>query len=197
MKTVKIGKQTWGLNNLTLKKFSNGEDIHQCTNKENWEECGLIQQPAWCYYNFDEENEKFGLLYNGYVFMDPSGISQEGFRVADFGDFNILNDFIGGKENVDMLKSSSLWEKVTTENDITTIEKLSFNDDFGFKCLPSGWVGPQGDFYQLGSISKLWTSTDDDTGLLWARIIGYRFTSTPVQPQNGYSARFIKDEEVD
>ena len=53
MDSVKIGDQIWSLNNSTLKTFSNGEEIHHSTSKEDWEECGLIEKPAWCYYDFD------------------------------------------------------------------------------------------------------------------------------------------------
>ena len=62
MESVKIGDQIWSLENSTIKKFSNGENIHQCTTKEDWEECGLIEKPAWCYYDFDEKNEKIQVV---------------------------------------------------------------------------------------------------------------------------------------
>ena len=60
MDSVKIGDQIWSLNNSTLKTFSNGEEIHHSTSKEDWEECGLIEKPALCYYDFYEKNEKYG-----------------------------------------------------------------------------------------------------------------------------------------
>ena len=200
MENIKIGDQVWSIDNSIIKKFSNGEDIHHCTSKEDWEECGLIEKPAWCYYDFDEKNEKYGLLYNGYVFIDPMWegqerreISENGFRVADFVDWNQLDEFIGGKDNVDHLKSTEGWEKVgTDDNDNEIKTPLKYDDKHGFNCLPSGWVNDKGDFYQLGSISKFWTCTDDDTGKLWARIIGFKFISTAVKPENGYSIRLIK-----
>jgi uncharacterized protein (TIGR02145 family) len=195
MESIKIGDQIWSKENSIIKKFSNGEDIHQCTSKEDWEKCGLIKKPAWCYYDFDEKNEKYGLLYNGYVFMDnPGAISQDGFTSATYADWNKLADFIGGKNYVDTLKSSEGWEKVETdENDIKHSTPLQYSDDHGFKCIPSGWVNEKGVFYQLGSISKFWTDTDDDTGKLWARIVGLIFISTAVNPENGYSVRLIKE----
>jgi uncharacterized protein (TIGR02145 family) len=195
MDSIKIGDQIWSTENSIIKKFSNGEDIHQCTSKEDWEECGLIKKPAWCYYDFDERNEKYGVLYNGYVFMDnPGAISQDGFTSATYADWNKLADFIGGKDYVDTLKSSEGWEKVETDdNGIKHSTPLQYSDDHGFKCIPSGWVNEKGVFYQLGSISKFWTDTDDDTGKLWARIVGFKFMSTPVNPENGYSVRLIKE----
>ena len=88
METVKIGNQVWKLNNCTVKKFRNGENIHHSVSKENWEECGLMKKPAWCYYDFDEKNEKYGLLYNGYVFIHKEGeFGEDGFRTPDFDDW--------------------------------------------------------------------------------------------------------------
>ena len=201
MDSVKIGDQIWSLNNSTIKAFSNGEEIHHSTSKEDWEECGLIEKPAWCYYDFDEKNEKYGLLYNGYVFIDPMWedkpreLSQDGFKVPTLEDWNQLDEFIGGKDNVDQLKSSEGWEKVETDDNDNEIKTpLQYDDQHGFNCLPSGWVNDQGEFYQLGSISKFWSSTqnDDGSGKVWARIVGFKFMSVSIKPENGYSVRLIK-----
>lgn len=144
MDSIKIGEQIWSLENSTVKKFSNGEDIHQCTTKEDW---------------------------------------------------NKLDDFIGGKDNVDQLKSSEGWERVETDDDNNEIKiPLEYDDKHGFKCLPSGWVNDKEEFYQLGSISKLWSSTqnDDGSGKVWSRIVGFKFMSVSIKPENGYSVRLIK-----
>ena len=196
MKFIEIGNQKWSTQNSTIKSFSNGEKIHYCENKEDWINSGNNKIPSWCYYNFNEENEKYGILYNGFVFMNNLNISQDGYRIADFVDYNELNDFIGGKTNVDDLKSSDGWEEIETDDDGVTVIKtipLKYDDKYGFNCLPSGWVDKNGEFYQLGSISKFWTCTDDDLGKLWARIVGFRFASVAVDPKNGYSARLIQD----
>ena len=203
METIKIGDQVWSIDNSIIKKFSNGEDIHHCTSKEDWEECGLIEKPAWCYYDFDEKNEKYGLLYNGYVFIHKEGeFGEDGFRTPDFDDWYELEESIGGRENVDSLKSDNGWFKVSEDN--VSNNPITYNDNFGFKCLPSGWVNRKGEFSQLGrgigtssSLAKFWTETDDDTGKLWCRIFGRRFISHAGEPENGYSVRLIKGDKID
>lgn len=123
MDSVKIGDQIWSLNNSTLKTFSNGEEIHHSTSKEDWEECGLIEKPAWCYYDFDEKNEKYGLLYNGYVFIDPMWedkpreLSQDGFKVPTLEDWNQLD------EDIDL----NTLKKI---NNINQFKSDGWNDDF-------------------------------------------------------------------
>ena len=65
---------------------------------------------------------------------------------------------------------------------------------FSSSIISSGWVNDQGEFYQLGSISKFWSSTqnDDGSGKVWARIVGFKFMSVSIKPENGYSVRLIK-----
>jgi uncharacterized protein (TIGR02145 family) len=199
MDRVKIGDQIWSSKNSTLKKFNNGLDIYHCKTKEEWNECGLIERPSYCYYDFDEKNEQFGLLYNGYVLISsmwddyPRELSQDGFGVPTLEDWNQLEEFIGGKDKVNYIKSNLGWGNAETDkNELNT--SLELKDPFGFNCLPSGWVNDQGEFYQLGTISKLWSFTQikDGSGKLWSRIVGFKFTSSLNKPENGFSIRLIK-----
>ena len=200
MEHITIGDQIWTKQNSTIKVFSNGDAIHHSESREDWEECGLLEKPAWCYYNFDPSNEKYGLLYNGYVLLNSIWEDQErreiyhdGFGVADFADWNKLEEYIGGKDQGDKLKSAEGWDKIVTdENQNKTITPTKYSDKYRFDCLPSGWVNGKGDFYQLGSIAKFWTSTDDDEGKLWARIVGFKFVSARVKPENGFTLRLIQ-----
>ena len=125
----------------------------------------------------------------------PRELSEDGFKVPTLEDWNQLDEFIGGKDNVDHLKSSEGWEKVETDDNDNEIKTpLQYDDQHGFNCLPSGWVNDQGEFYQLGSISKFWSSTqnDDGSGKVWSRIVGFKFMSVSIKPENGYSVRLIK-----
>ena len=100
MNFVKIGNQKWSTENSTIKTFSNGLEIHHSENKQDWLSSGNNEIPSWCYYNFDKENEKYGILYNGFVFMNDLNISEDGHRIADFVDYNELNDFIEVKQTL-------------------------------------------------------------------------------------------------
>jgi uncharacterized protein (TIGR02145 family) len=194
MEIVKIGNRTWELQNTSLRKFLNGDDIHYCTTPEDWVQCGKDKKPACCFYDFNEANEKYGLLYNGFALLDSRGLGREGFRAANYLDWNDLNFLVGGKLFADDLKSAEGWVKVETNGENEEIIHLNYEDKYSFKCLPSGWVNENGIFYQLGSIAKFWTSTkDDDSEDIYARIIGALFISTTVKAVNGYSVRLVKD----
>ena len=113
---------------------------------------------------------------------------------------DIANEkLIDAKERIQGLIDSL---KVSEDN--VSNNPITYNDNFGFKCLPSGWVNRKGEFSQLGrgigtssSLAKFWTETDDDTGKLWCRIFGRRFISHAGEPENGYSVRLIKGDKID
>lgn len=74
MEEVKIGTQIWMINNLNLTSFRNGDEIFQCKNQDEWIFFSREKIPACCFYDFNKTNEKFGLLYIGYVPLDQRGI---------------------------------------------------------------------------------------------------------------------------
>lgn len=63
----------------------------------------------------------------------------------------------------------------------------------GYKVIPVKLLD-KSCVFQLGSISKFWSSTqnDDGSGKVWSRIVGFKFMSVSIKPENGYSVRLIK-----
>ena len=85
METIDLFGRTWMKNNLNTECFSNGDSIPEAKSNEEWIKALKNKQPAWCYYDNDPSNgEKYGKLYNQFVFNDPRGIAPEGFVIPDF-----------------------------------------------------------------------------------------------------------------
>jgi hypothetical protein len=65
-KTVKVGKQLWMAENLKTTKYNDGTAIPLINNGSEWEK---LAQPAFCWYDNDEKNNKnqYGGLYNWYA----------------------------------------------------------------------------------------------------------------------------------
>lgn len=59
---VKIGEQIWMTGNLDVNKFRNGDIIREAISNEDWINAGQNFEPAWCYYNNDPNNSKYGKL---------------------------------------------------------------------------------------------------------------------------------------
>lgn len=57
-KEIKISNQVWMAENLNVNKFSNGDHIGYAKNKEELLSANNKEEPAWCFYNHDPNNEK-------------------------------------------------------------------------------------------------------------------------------------------
>ena len=81
--TVFIGTDEWMTENLSVKKFNNGDPIPEAKTDADWLKAGQDKSPAWCYQNNDPANEKsYGILYNYYAVSDERGLLPEGFHLA-------------------------------------------------------------------------------------------------------------------
>ena len=81
--TVFIGTDEWMTENLSVKKFNNGDPIPEAKIDADWLKAGQDKSPAWCYQNNDPANEKsYGILYNYYAVSDERGLLPEDFHLA-------------------------------------------------------------------------------------------------------------------
>ncbi len=149
-KTVTIGSQTWFAENLQTTKYNDGTDIPNVTDAKEWSE---LSTPAYCWYENDYETYgKYGALYNAWVFdEDKNGgknICPEGWRVPTEEDWNILIEYLGGKEVAGgKMKSTELWDE----------PNKGATNESGFNALPSGTrVFFNGAFQHNGSSINLW-----------------------------------------
>jgi uncharacterized protein (TIGR02145 family) len=181
-------------NNLTTKKYRNGDIIPQVTNQATW--TGLTTG-AWCYYNNDPNTENdYGLLYNHYAITDPRGLAPTGYHVPSESEFNTLSNCLSG----DIVSGGKLKE---TTNYLTvglshwTPPNLGAIDQVRFTALPSGYrSGGDGLFYQLGQSTSYFTSNAGGGTSASVRVLTYNATSFPLgitTKDSGFSVRCIKD----
>jgi uncharacterized protein (TIGR02145 family) len=72
---VKIGSTIWMKQNWAATTFLNGDPIREISSKEEWVDAAKKGEPAFCYYEFDEDNkESYALFYNHYALTDPRGL---------------------------------------------------------------------------------------------------------------------------
>lgn len=144
-KEVTIGNQVWMSENLNVDKFRNGDPIPQAKTDEEWQEAGINQQPAWCYYDNDPANgEKYGKLYNWYAVNDPRGLAPKGWKIPSDEEWSRLTDFLGGERVAGTkMKYTDFWADYEGKSGNGTNES-------GFSGLPGGYRNSIGTFDYIG-----------------------------------------------
>ena len=188
MEVVKIGNQTWMGKDLDVEFFSNGDQISQVINAEEWIRKGENEEPAWCYYDNDPSNgKKFGKLYNWFAINDSRGLAPKGWRIPSKNDWNILIKNLGGGGIAgNTMKGTELW--------------LTYcgNNESGFNALPSGVRAAKGVFGFLGEMVVWWSSSDTkaDTYAVGFDLSDYSSADLEMGEHNkshGYSVRCLKE----
>lgn len=147
--TVQIGNQTWMAENLRVKHFRDGTPILHAPTDEDWlratgkrEVYGIFKyliketenHPAWCSYDNMNENEiKYGLLYNYTVIEHKVGIAPEGWRVPKQEDFQAMFSFLEGEP--EPYGYNRLSGKLKAKNEWWD---NPFHNESGFSALPAG-----------------------------------------------------------
>ena len=149
--TVVIGNDEWMTENLSVKKFNNGDPIPEAKTELEWLEAGQSKSPAWCYQNNDPANGKsYGILYNYYAVSDERGLLPEGFHLATDVEWNNLVNAAGGAEvAASRLKDPEYWGGKGNGS------SLEFN------ARPGGVRIFDGGFSNMDRAVYFWTATEE------------------------------------
>ncbi|WP_291125063.1 fibrobacter succinogenes major paralogous domain-containing protein [Flavobacterium sp. UBA6031] len=90
--TIKIGNQTWMLENLSVTSYRNGDQIPNIENDSLW---GEATQGAYCNYNNVLSNGKhFGRLYNALAAMDIRYLAPVGWHIPTVDEWECLKNYL-------------------------------------------------------------------------------------------------------
>lgn len=187
--TVRIGTQTWAIENFRATHYRDGSEIPNITDQNAWGNSG---SGACCDYNNDPLNSVgCGKLYNFYVFWNPAGLIPDGWHVPTVTDWEILAATLGGfSEAGGKLKEAGMahWQNPNT----------GATNETGFTALPGGYRAYYG-FDGLGT-TGIWLSTTTYTDY-WGTYVRTRFMdhdnaelgAGSGELYEGYSIRLVKD----
>jgi uncharacterized protein (TIGR02145 family) len=187
--TVKIGTQTWMVENLKVTHYRNGDAIPNITNDTA---CNLFRSGAWCNYNNDSNIAKtYGRIYNWDAVNDSRKIAPKGWHIPTDAEWQILINFVGGKEVAGIkLKESDTTHWDSPNSDVT--------NETGFTALPGGIRGYFGLFQYLHTDAYFWSSTEEDkygvTGLAFINRYNGETSLYIDKIADGNSVRCIKDQ---
>lgn len=201
-KTVKIGTQTWMMENLKVTKLNDGTPIDNLITNEEW---GNSTGAAYCWYDNDKNaHEKYGALYNlAAVYTDK--LAPKGWHVATDADWVYVRDYlINNGYNYDegnvtdnhvakALASTSGWVSNLTPGNVGYNQAL--NNKSGFNALPAGVRFFDGYFTGLGEYATFWSSLPKGAqggnwGLDFFHSLLYYNSNNKL---SGYSVRCVKD----
>jgi uncharacterized protein (TIGR02145 family) len=144
--TIVIGIQQWARLNLDVVTYRNGDIIPQVTDEATW---NSLTTGAWCYYNNDSANAKYGKLYNWYAVNDSRGLAPTGWHIPTNAEWGILIDKLNSYPGVITNKLKAVgpdWQSNTAAT-----------NESGFTGLPGG-TRSIGGFNRLGQIGMWWSS---------------------------------------
>ncbi len=177
--TIVIGTQQWSRENLDVVTYRNGDIIPQVTDETIW---NSLTTGAWCYYNNDPANAKYGKLYNWYAVNDPRGLAPAGWHIPTNSEWGILIDKLNSYPG-DLDKKLKAVGTVWANNTGATNES-------GFNGLPGG-TRAGGSFSRLGQIGMWWSAGTCAYAYLEYTISDLRRSGS--NSEFGISVRCIRD----
>jgi uncharacterized protein (TIGR02145 family) len=184
--TVKIGTQTWMVENLKTTKYNDGTPITLVTDNAEWLGIG---SEAYCWYDNDSARnmETYGALYNWYT-VKTGKLAPTGWHVATDQDWTTLTTFLGGES----VAGGKLKEKGTGK---WQSPNTGATNEVGFTALPAGYRNTDGTFTDMGMSGDWWTSTELTGINAWFRGVGNNLSSVSrvgLSKAYGLSVRCVK-----
>jgi len=185
--TVKIGKQTWLVENLKVSRYRNGDSIPNVKDSKSW---NYSTTGAYCNYKNDIKEAKiYGKLYNWHAVNDKRGVAPKGWHVATYDEWGKLINSSGGERKAGCkLKETTSLHWVSPNKGATNSSE--------FLALPGGYRYYNGVFGFIGESGAWWTATEYNTTEAWS--IGIRSINCEVNAlsgvkADGFSVRCVKD----
>jgi uncharacterized protein (TIGR02145 family) len=148
---LKIGSQTWMVENLKTTKYRNGDDITNITDFAGW---GAATEGAYCQFNNGiNDVSDYGKLYNWRAVHDTRGLAPDGYHIPSEFEWRVMFDYLGIMSQVAVKLKEKGFNHWTNEN-------VNATNETGFTALPGGNRDENGDFSTLREVGWWWTTDD-------------------------------------
>jgi uncharacterized protein (TIGR02145 family) len=185
--TVRIGTQTWMVQNLRVTRYRNGDAIPNLIAPGDW---ASAQSGARCLFEDSLGlDSAYGLLYNWYAINDKRNIAPCGWRIPTLADFDTLVSFLNihSTDTIDVLKEVGYkhWLEPLPESPYKS------SNQSGFTALPGSYRDQSGSYQAMGSGGNWW-STDSNSYWSISHIQPNPYKSPGPVKNYGVSIRCIK-----
>jgi uncharacterized protein (TIGR02145 family) len=184
---VKIGTQVWMSENLKTTRYNDGTAIPLITDNSDW---ASSNSGGYCWYDNDSISYKdaYGAMYSWNA-VNTGKLAPSGWHVASDEDWTKLVSFLGG----DSVAGGKLKEKGTGH---WAVPNTGATNVSGFTAIPGGYRFTDGQYYDIGQSSNLWSSTRATADYIYFRGIGYNYKYISRGTYNkrfGFSVRCVRD----
>ncbi len=195
--TLKIGDQTWMVENLKTTRYNDGTTILKVEDNSTWK---TLSSGAYCYYNNDANmGIKYGCLYNWFA-VQTYKLAPVGWHIPSYDEFDKLINYLSSNVGNSLSAGKALASKTDWVSDNTTAAVgniLSLNNSSGFTGLPAGYRNDYTAAYiDAGQSGNWWSTTSSSDYSSWliflnnnSSSIGWSLSSKV----DGFSVRCIKN----
>jgi len=184
--TVKIGTQTWTVENLKTTHYNDGTAIPLVTDSVAWKN---LTTGAYCWYNNSSKYKNtYGALYNWYA-VNTGKLAPAGWHVPTDAEWDTIEALLGGEAVAGgALKDTGTvyWKSPNT----------GATNSSGFSALPGGSRGYNGAFDGVGTNGSWWSAAADGASDACNRYLYYGSSALgrDVDDEScGFSVRLLRD----
>jgi uncharacterized protein (TIGR02145 family) len=193
--SIVINGQEWMQQNLVVTKYRSGDPIPTGLNNTTWQN---TTAGAYAIYNNDAANNTtYGKLYNWYAVNDSRGLCPTGWHVPSDAEWTTLINYLDPNQNPSAIgtQSSVAGGKMKSTTGWISPNTGATNES-GFTGLPGGVRSSNGTYDTIGYLGLWWSSTEDDSGDAWLRVLYYSVSNVDrndYSMQDGFSVRCVRD----
>jgi uncharacterized protein (TIGR02145 family) len=199
-RVITVGNHQWFIDELRTKRFTNGDSIPRVIPNSTW---SAMNQPAYSILDNNSLNEdKFGLLYNGYTVTGQRRICPTGWRVPNNTDiFDLISHMssegLNNSRNHFMTHKSwhpwtSMWPELYQTNNV------------GWSAMATGTRYIDGNFRDHETYTYYWLNTFENNNphpqhvrLDWGPAFSSSFQGWhPHESRHGFSVRCTRNQTI-
>lgn len=203
--TVKIGTQTWMVENLKTTRYRNGDTIPEVQGNTAW-----INQTTGAYSNYanDPNNANtFGRLYNWYAVNDSRNLAPAGWHIPSVQEWETLQNYLiengynydnstSGNKTAKSIASKSEWKASSIAG--APGNNMALNNSSKFNAFPGGGrYHTTGNFFSKSEGAFWWVKEESSLNEARYRAIfyGYNYFQTYANSKKlGFGVRCIKSD---
>ena len=187
---VKIGTQTWMVENLKTTRYRNGDPIGTTTPATLDISAESTPKYHWAYAGYESNVSTYGRLYTWYAATDSRGICPVGWHLPTESEWTTLTTFLGGGS----IAGGKLKETGTSH---WLSPNTGASNSSGFVALPGGHRINTGTFSDISGNGRWWSSTELSVDNAWHWHMSSNaitaLSSSFGSKAYGYSVRCVKD----